>query len=669
MVSYKEFMADGQTGRFLIDFYIQNEEYTRPYAYKYDNSLPMDGSGDHLEDPLNSWSYPNNLWVRGGLVAEIEDLVPSEHWDVVDNSILFYKNPDKDTTIYVEVATRAEELGTTLLYGDVNIAKLSAVIAYREALKAKDYANDSYEDSLDSFTYSINAFKWASENFNVPVDDGIRQGYSSYHWARMAESYANGLQIEGVWNPNTDTFTPPQPGTLEDGMYWIVSEDSLAPIYGEDWLEGDSLVYLASMTPDPYVKQYRTIHWNNIQGKPVNFVNEVEITANDGDDTFNINYTPGNVVVRQNGSVLAPSDYTEGTNSVTLNVPAKQDDTIHLTGIEFINTDTDVEVYYNAQSRVLTADSYATEVEDTPVKDYISNGDGTYTPIDTSDFSSLHHSVKSYKEKMQSEAEQLTANSWANEPEDTFVKDYYYDEASDSILYNDTTFYSAHHWSEKAKLVASGLQFVGTWDASGGTYPPDGDTTGQFYIVDVSGDISGETYNVGDWIIWDNDSATWSGVHWLFSWAITQDVTVEGNAPAIGDDLARAGTSYTKAESDEIFTPIGGIIMYSGDGSSLGANWAICDGNNGTPNLVDKFIKGSSADLSDVGNTGGSADAVVVSHNHTFTGDLMPEHDHVLKGSGHQTYSNGVSTLGNPNSDGGSTALQSASAGTPTGTK
>ena len=74
--------------------------------------------------------------------------------------------------------------------------------------------------------------------------------------------------------------------------------------------------------------------------------------------------------------------------------------------------------------------------------------------------------------------------------------------------------------------------------------------------------------------------------------------------------------------------PVGGIIMYSGTQTELNAltNWKLCDGNNGTPNLKDKFVIGadqySSGWKTNVTGSltpdGGSKDAVVVQHNHTY---------------------------------------------------
>lgn len=42
--------------------------------------------------------------------------------------------------------------------------------------------------------------------------------------------------------------------------------------------------------------------------------------------------------------------------------------------------------------------------------------------------------------------------------------------------------------------------------------------------------------------------------------------------------------------------PIGGIIMWSGTVATIPANWQLCNGTNGTPDLRDKFIAGARQD-------------------------------------------------------------------------
>lgn len=80
--------------------------------------------------------------------------------------------------------------------------------------------------------------------------------------------------------------------------------------------------------------------------------------------------------------------------------------------------------------------------------------------------------------------------------------------------------------------------------------------------------------------------------------------------------------------------PIGGIIMWSGTIANIPDGWELCDGDNGTPDLTNRFVIGAITDI--VGEarttveggstkTGGSADAVVVSHTHTIND---PGHSH-----------------------------------------
>jgi len=88
--------------------------------------------------------------------------------------------------------------------------------------------------------------------------------------------------------------------------------------------------------------------------------------------------------------------------------------------------------------------------------------------------------------------------------------------------------------------------------------------------------------------------------------------------------------AYTQAQSDALSkttTPVGGIIMYDGLIADIPANWALCDGTNGTPDLVDRFIYGTVTEL-EIGDTGGSADAVVVEHNHVASSNTTGEHTH-----------------------------------------
>ena len=72
--------------------------------------------------------------------------------------------------------------------------------------------------------------------------------------------------------------------------------------------------------------------------------------------------------------------------------------------------------------------------------------------------------------------------------------------------------------------------------------------------------------------------------------------------------------------------PSGVIVMWSGSVGSVPSGWYLCDGTNSTPDLRNKFLVGAGSTYS-VGATGGSADAVVVSHTHTAS-VTDPGHNH-----------------------------------------
>lgn len=80
--------------------------------------------------------------------------------------------------------------------------------------------------------------------------------------------------------------------------------------------------------------------------------------------------------------------------------------------------------------------------------------------------------------------------------------------------------------------------------------------------------------------------------------------------------------------------PSGTIVMFHG--STIPTGWAICNGQNGTPDLRDRFIVGAGSSYNP-GATGGS-DTVTLStnqipaHSHTITGG---SHSHTISGGEH----------------------------------
>lgn len=70
--------------------------------------------------------------------------------------------------------------------------------------------------------------------------------------------------------------------------------------------------------------------------------------------------------------------------------------------------------------------------------------------------------------------------------------------------------------------------------------------------------------------------------------------------------------------------PIGTVVAFSGLLINIPDGWFVCDGNNGTPDLRDRFIMGvASGSTASFGDTGGSA-----THSHTVTIDSGGAHTH-----------------------------------------
>jgi hypothetical protein len=89
---------------------------------------------------------------------------------------------------------------------------------------------------------------------------------------------------------------------------------------------------------------------------------------------------------------------------------------------------------------------------------------------------------------------------------------------------------------------------------------------------------------------------------------------------------AASGTNTSQLATTEFVTtaitnggaPSGLIAMWSGSIATIPAGWYLCNGANGTPDLRNRFIVGAGSTYA-VAATGGSADAIVVSHTHTAT--------------------------------------------------
>ena len=117
----------------------------------------------------------------------------------------------------------------------------------------------------------------------------------------------------------------------------------------------------------------------------------------------------------------------------------------------------------------------------------------------------------------------------------------------------------------------------------------------------------------------------------------------------------------------------GMIMLWSGATGSIPSGWNLCDGTNGSPDLRDKFIVGAGGSYS-VAQTGGTADAIVVSHTHTATSTVTdPGHNHTYNQPGSILVAggnNGVASLSfsTPNTSTATTGITVATSNATAGT-
>ncbi len=117
------------------------------------------------------------------------------------------------------------------------------------------------------------------------------------------------------------------------------------------------------------------------------------------------------------------------------------------------------------------------------------------------------------------------------------------------------------------------------------------------------------------------------------------------------------------------------IVMWSGAISTIPSGWVICDGNNSTPNLTDRFVIHADADSGGTNNpddTGGASTvslsiANLPAHTHGAEGD----HSHTIQkgqnfstGGDYWTPASAAGSNGNPTGNDGGHTHDSVGSGT-----
>ena len=181
----------------------------------------------------------------------------------------------------------------------------------------------------------------------------------------------------------------------------------------------------------------------------------------------------------------------------------------------------------------------------------------------------------------------------------------------------------------------------------------------------------------------------WQSGQYAEPMTITGDLDIKGgmklnsSAGTSGQFLMSKGDGATPQWGSAVIPDAfsrGMIILWSGTTATIPAGWRLCDGTAGTPNLVNRFIYGAGVGRTP-GDTGGTADATLVSHSHTISSSSANAgtHSHSLSGttggggSHSHTYSKssgtvnaGGSGIAPPKALSGSTTTNTSSVGNHT---
>ena len=137
---------------------------------------------------------------------------------------------------------------------------------------------------------------------------------------------------------------------------------------------------------------------------------------------------------------------------------------------------------------------------------------------------------------------------------------------------------------------------------------------------------------------------------------IAANAGIEYTKLALSNSIKQSDlTSTFNSSSGFGLIPSGGIILWSGAIASIPTGWYLCNGNNGTPDLRNRFVVAADAD------SGGIAMSTITGSSLQTSDGQIPAHTHTVTAQ----YNPGNGAAGSGNS-GGNPLLTTSSFGTGT---
>lgn len=156
-----------------------------------------------------------------------------------------------------------------------------------------------------------------------------------------------------------------------------------------------------------------------------------------------------------------------------------------------------------------------------------------------------------------------------------------------------------------------------------------GDLRGELYATTNTLYVSFDDYGsvTENWVTFESAKTTTDKLNSRLNSTIS--LKLASTSTAVTQSITNNTTSIATTQFMHSVLPKGVILIWYGDTTDIPAGWALCDGQNNTPNLLDQFIVAAGGNYT-AHTFGGSTDAVVVAHSHTASTAEAGSHSHTF---------------------------------------